>query len=186
MSRVGNSPIIIPAGVKVAVNGGLVMVEGPKGKLSAKINSPLLAIEIKDGQVLLSRKAEDKLTKSAHGTMRAHIMNMVQGAVAEYVKVLEVQGVGYKAAVAGNKLTLNVGFTHPVEIVLPQGITATVEKATVITVKGANKDALGNICAKIREVKDPDPYKGKGVRFQNEYIRRKAGKTATGTTGGGK
>jgi large subunit ribosomal protein L6 len=186
MSRVGNNPIKLPAGVKVNVKDGRVFVEGPKGKLSMAINNPAVKIEVKDGNIVLTRSSDDKLIKSAHGTMRSHVNNLVNGVVAEFSKTLQVEGVGYKAAVAWSKLTLNLGFTHAIEKLVPQGLTCTVEKATIITVKGADKEMLGNFCAELRELKDPDPYKGKGIRFMGEYIRRKAGKTATGTTTGGK
>jgi large subunit ribosomal protein L6 len=184
MSRVGNNPINIPAGVKVDVKDGRVNIEGPKGKLERAINNPSVKVEVKDGKIVLTRSSEEKLVKAAHGSMRAALNNMVCGVTTEFSKTLQVEGVGYKAAIAGNKLTLNVGFTHPVNVELPQGVTATVEKATLITLRSADREALGNICAKIRKIKDPDPYKAKGIRYLNEYIKRKIGKTATGTTGG--
>ncbi|MEI7904102.1 MAG: 50S ribosomal protein L6 [Candidatus Firestonebacteria bacterium] len=186
MSRVGNNPINIPAGVKVLVKDGNVMVEGPKGKLSMAINNPGITIEIKDGKVVLSRSSEEKLVKAAHGTMRAHVNNLVTGVVGEFSKTLQVEGVGYKAALEGQVLVLYLGFTHSIRKEIPKGLSCTVEKNTTITVKGADREMLGNFCAKLRKLKNPDPYKGKGIKFMGEYIRRKAGKTATGTTGGGK
>ena len=186
MSRVGNSPINIPAGVKVFMKDGKVMVEGPKGKLSMAVNNPGITIEVKDGKVLLGRNSEETLVKSAHGTMRAHVNNLVNGVVGGFSKTLQVDGVGYKASLEGQTLVLLLGFTHPIKKEIPVGLTCTVEKNTIITVKGSDREMLGNFCAKLRKLKNPDPYKGKGIRFQGEYIRRKAGKTATGTTGGGK
>jgi len=186
MSRVGNSPINIPAGVKVVVKDGVVFVEGPKGKLSMPVNNPGITINIEAGKIVLVRNSEEKLVKSAHGTMRAHINNLVNGVIGEFVKVLQVDGVGYKVLLEGQALVLFLGFTHSIKKEIPKGLTCTVEKNTIITVKGADREMLGNFCAKLRKLKNPDPYKGKGIRFQGEYIRRKAGKTATGTTGGGK
>jgi large subunit ribosomal protein L6 len=189
MARGGNNPINIPNNVKVSLKDDIVNVEGPCGKLSMK-GDPRIKIEIKEGKIVLSRSSDEKEVKSLHGTLRAKLANMVSGVVNPFTKVLQVEGVGYKAAVSGNKLTLQVGFTHPVDVVLPPGISASVEKQTIITLKGIDKELLGDIAAKIRAIRKPDPYKGKGIRYFNEHIRKKVGKAAAGVStagaGGGK
>ncbi|MFH1825536.1 MAG: 50S ribosomal protein L6 [Candidatus Firestonebacteria bacterium] len=187
MARGGNSPINIPNNVKVSLKDEVFTVEGPQGKLSMK-GHPEIKVEIKDSKVVLSKNSDEEGIKSLHGTLRAKLANMISGVVIPFTKVLQVEGVGYKAAVTGNKLTLQVGFTHLVEVILPAGISASVEKQTIVTLKGADREVLGDIAAKIRLIKKPDPYKGKGIRYLNEHIRKKVGKTATGVTslGGGK
>lgn len=183
MARGGNNPVNIPDNVKVSLQEGLLKVEGPNGKLKLNI-SPLVKVEIKDNKIILTINSNEENIKALHGTFRAKIANMVLGVTTQFTKVLQIEGVGYKAAAIGNKLTLNLGFTHPIETILPQGITAAVEKQTIITLKGSDKEMLGNLAASLRKLKDPDPYKAKGIRYLNEYIRRKVGKTAT-TTGAG-
>lgn len=187
MARGGSSPINIPNNVKVDLKDGLFTVEGPQGKLNMK-GHPGIKVENKDSKIVLVRNSDEEEIKSSHGTLRAKLSNMIQGVVNPFTKVLQIEGVGYKAAVSGNKLTLQVGFTHPVEVILPPNISASVEKQTIVTLKGIDKEVLGDLAAKIRAIRKPDPYHGKGIRYLNEYIRKKIGKTATGTTalGGGK
>jgi large subunit ribosomal protein L6 len=184
MARGGNKPIEIPEKVKVVVNGSSVSVEGPNGKLNRVLHGSILA-EIKDKQVLFKRSGNEKLDKALHGTSRALVNNMIMGVLEPFVKTLQVEGVGYKIAVQGNKLTVNVGFTHPVEMTIPAGISAVVEKQTIIILKSADKELLGGFASKIRDIKDPDPYKAKGVKYLDEHIRKKAGKTAAGAGGTG-
>ncbi|MEI6845421.1 MAG: 50S ribosomal protein L6 [Candidatus Firestonebacteria bacterium] len=185
MARGGNNPVLVPANVKVAVIDGTVKVEGPNGKLELKLPSKL-KVEIKEGKVFVTKETEEAQVKSNHGTVRARIAVMIKGVTEQYVKVLMIEGVGFKAAVAGNKLSMTLGFSHPVERTLPVGISAAVEKNTVITLKCANKELLGDFAAQIRKIRIPDPYKAKGIKYAGEHIKRKAGKTAGGATGGGK
>lgn len=186
MARGGNKPVDIPSNVKVNLKDGKINVEGPAGKLNADIDARI-KVEIKDNKVILTRDSNEEIIKAVHGTMRALILNMITGVTTPFIKVLQIEGVGYKALVQGNKLSLQLGFTHPVEINLPDGISASVEKQTMITLKSVNKEVLGNFAANIRKIRKADPYKAKGVKYLNEHIRRKVGKTATGTaTVGGK
>lgn len=181
MSRVGKKPIIIPANVEVTVAGQKVSVKGPKGELSRDIN-PIVSVQIQDGtegkEVLVSVKNEtDKYERAQWGTARAVIANLVQGVCEEFQKQLEVNGVGYRVSISGQKLVLNVGFSHPVEFELPAGIKGVVEN-NVITISGADRETVGETAARIRKVRKPEPYKGKGIKYIDEVIRRKAGKAA--------
>ncbi|MEM1367867.1 MAG: 50S ribosomal protein L6 [Cyanobacteria bacterium P01_H01_bin.15] len=176
MSRIGKQPINLPPKVSVKVNEQTVSVSGPKGTLEREIPS-LISVEQHDNQVSVKRINESRNARQLHGLCRTLVANMVEGVAKGYEKKLLIQGVGYRAQVQGNKLTLNVGFSHPVEIQMPQGVQATVEKNTSLTVNGIDKEVVGNICAKIRDVRPPEPYKGKGIRYADEYVRRKAGKT---------
>lgn len=178
MSRIGKQPIVIPAGVKINVAGGKVSVEGPKGKLSRETH-PLIAVEVKDNQVLFTRPDDEGKTRSLHGLTRSLINNMVEGVTKGYMKGLHIEGVGYRAAVAGKKLNLTLGYSHPVEFPIPDGITIVVENQTELTVTGVDKELVGQVAANIRFLRKPEPYRGKGVRYKDEVIRRKAGKTAT-------
>lgn len=186
MSRVGNAPILIPAGVTVEKADGQIVVSGAKGQLETKLD-PIIDVEIKDGQVIVSRKNEGKFTKSMHGLTRALISNMVEGVEKGWSKNLELVGVGFRAQIDGSKLTLTIGFSHPVYVQAPEGIHFEVSDNTKITVSGIDKQLVGEAAAKIRAIKPPEPYKGKGIRYEGEYIRRKAGKAGkvgvTGATG---
>lgn len=175
MSRVGSVPIIIPEAVNVEIDGHHVLVKGPQGVLEADFR-PEIKIEQEDGKILVKRKKEDKLSKSLHGLTRSLIANMVLGVEKGWQKKLELVGVGFRAQTSGEKLTLAVGFSHSVEINAPEGIKFTVEDNTKITVVGIDKELVGQVAAKIRAVRRPEPYKGKGIRYAGEYIRRKAGK----------
>ena len=177
MSRIGKQLINIPAGVTVVVNSNVATITGPKGEL--KLNLPVkINVEVKDNQVFVSRVSEDKKTKANHGTTRAHLNNMINGVVTPWEKQLEIKGTGYKAALMGNKVRLNVGFIHPVDITAPTGIVFQVPEDTKIIVTGCDRTVVGQVASNIRKVRPPEPYKGKGIRYANEFIKLKAGKKA--------
>ena len=176
MSRIGRMPIAIPAGVTVEVaENNKVTVKGPKGTLE-RVLAPEMEIKVEGAEVVVTRPNDLKRMKSLHGLTRTLINNMVVGVTAGYEKKLEVNGVGYRASKAGKKLTLNLGFSHPVEMEDPEGIEAVVE-GNVITVKGIDKEKVGQYAAEIRDKRRPEPYKGKGIKYADEVIRRKVGKT---------
>ncbi|MBS6063893.1 50S ribosomal protein L6 [Criibacterium bergeronii] len=177
MSRIGNKEITVPAGVTIDVQEtNLVQVKGPKGTLQEQI-SPEMIIEQEAGVLRVKRPSEDKKHRSLHGLSRTLINNMIVGVTEGYQKKLEIVGVGYKAAKQGKKLVLSLGYSHPVEMEDPEGIEVEVQEATKIVVKGNNKQAVGNYAAKIRDWRKPEPYKGKGIRYEGEHVRRKEGKT---------
>ena len=178
MSRIGNKVIIIPQSVEVELlEGNFVKVKGPKGELESQLN-PLITIVIEDGEIKMSRPNNERFSRQIHGTTRSLLANMVHGVTEEFSKKLIISGVGYRAAVQNNVLVLTMGYSHPVEMVIPEGLTVTVEKNTEITIKGVNKEVVGEFAANVRLVRKPEPYKGKGIRYDNEIIRRKAGKIA--------
>jgi large subunit ribosomal protein L6 len=183
MSRVGKRPIKLAAGVKVAFKAPVVEVSGKLGQLKRTL-PPSVGIEIKGDEVHVVNLASDGGKKSLHGLSRTLIANMVHGVATGYTRDLELQGVGYRAQATGSKLTMQLGFSHPVEFPLPPGVTATVEANTKIQLKGADKEMLGLLAAKLRKVRPPEPYKGKGIRYLGEVITLKQGKTAG--AGGGK
>ncbi|KXG74768.1 50S ribosomal protein L6 [Thermotalea metallivorans] len=177
MSRIGRKPITIPQGVEVHVDSkNLVTVKGPKGQLQEQINKDM-KIHIENNELIVERPTNNKIHRSLHGLSRTLINNMVEGVTKGYEKKLQVVGVGYRAAKQGNKLTLNLGFSHPVEMIDPPGITTEVPNPNEIIVKGIDKQLVGNYAAKIREWREPEPYKGKGIRYADEAVRRKEGKT---------
>ena len=177
MSRIGKLPVSIPGGVTITVDeGNLVTVKGPKGVLSARV-SPDMKIEQKDGTLTVTRPSDNKQHRSLHGLTRTLVNNMVVGTTDGFSKKLEIVGVGYRAQMQGTKLVLNVGYSHPVEFEAPAGIEFETPAANRITVKGIDKQQVGQIAADIRKARPPEPYKGKGVRYENERIRRKEGKT---------
>lgn len=175
MSRVGKTPIAVPPGVKVEIQGQTVLVEGPKGKLSHELPADL-SIERQEAQLQVKRASDEKRVKSLHGLHRSLVQNMVQGVTEGFAKELELVGVGYKAAVSGMNLEMFVGFTHPVVYSIPQGITVEVPKPTQLMIRGIDKYLVGQVAARIRAFAKPEPYKGKGIRYAGEQIRRKAGK----------
>lgn len=178
MSRIGNKAITIPSGVEVTVaDGNEVTVKGPKGTLTRTF-SPLMKIEQNDGVLTVARPNEEKHTKQLHGTTRALINAMVEGVNTGFTKQLKIVGIGYRAALAGKKLTLNVGFSHPVDFEVPEGVTCEVPDATTINVSGIDKQLVGQFAAVVRATKKPEPYGGKGIRYADEHVRRKEGKTA--------
>ncbi|XOB66348.1 50S ribosomal protein L6 [Deferribacteres bacterium DY0037] len=176
MSRIGKLPIDIPAGVKVDLKGAKLHVEGPKGKLEQDIHYKAV-VNIDGAVVNVTRADESKLSRSVHGLTRTLINNMIVGVTTGYEKKLEIIGVGYKVAQKGKNLDFALGFSHPVEFVPPTGIELVADSQTKITVKGIDKQLVGQIAANIRELRPPEPYKGKGVRYLGEYVLRKAGKT---------
>lgn len=176
MSRVGIKPIEIPEGVTVTKQDNSVVVKGPKGELSRKLHQDMI-IDIQDNQIEVKRPSDNKMHRSLHGTTRSILFNMVNGVKEGYAKNLELVGVGYRASKSGNKLVLNVGYSHPVEIVPEEGIEFEVPSNTQVVVKGIDKELVGATAAKIRSVREPEPYKGKGIKYQNERIIRKEGKT---------
>ena len=177
MSRIGRLPVAIPAGVEVTVaEGNVVTVKGPKGTLERALPTEM-EIKVEDGHVVVSRPNDLKKMKSLHGLTRSLIHNMVVGVSEGYTKELEVNGVGYKAAKQGKKLTLSLGYSHPVEMEDPEGLTVEVPNQTELIVKGIDKQLVGNYAAKIRDWRKPEPYKGKGIRYAGEVVRRKEGKT---------
>jgi large subunit ribosomal protein L6 len=176
MSRVGKKPVEIPAGVTVTLNGNTVTVKGPKGELTRTFHADI-EIKVEDNIVTVSRPTEGKLHRSLHGTTRAIIANMIEGVSKGFERNLELIGVGYRAQKQGNKLVLNVGYSHPVEIEPEQGLEIEVPANTKITIKGTDKERVGALAANIRDVRPPEPYKGKGIRYAGEQVRRKEGKT---------
>lgn len=180
MSRIGKKPVPIPAGVTVQVKEGTVFVEGPKGKLS-RVVLPRISVQVKDNQVFLSRQTDIKLDKSLHGLYRALIVNMIKGVTDGYVKELEIVGVGFKAAVQGASLNMQLGFSHPVNFPVPEGIKIETPKQTQIVVRGIDKEKVGEVAHEIRAICPPEPYKGKGIRFAGEYIKKKVGKAQATT-----
>jgi len=179
MSRIGKQPIIIPEGVTVEINNNEVSVKGPKGELSRYIR-PEIKVEKNDNLIIVAPDKETKRTSALWGLSRTLIANMVEGVTNGFEKKLEIQGVGYRASLEGEDLVLLVGFSHPVKIEKVEGIKFDVQK-TNITVIGIDKELVGQIAAKIRMVRQPEPYKGKGIRYEGEYVRRKSGKKAAGT-----
>jgi len=176
MSRVGKQPIKVSAGVKVVIDKNQVNVQGPKGKLDFNIPYGVTA-EVKDDLIIVTRMSDIKAHRMKHGLVRALINNMVVGVTEGFTKELEIQGVGFKAQLNDKKLVLNLGFSHPIEYVIPDGITVEVPKPTHIILKGIDKQQVGQVAAEIRLFYKPEPYKGKGVRYVGEYVKKKAGKT---------
>ena len=177
MSRIGKSPIEVPAGVSVSILPGRVMVNGPLGELTQKLPQRI-TIEESDGRLLVKRPSERGEDRALHGLTRTLVANMVEGVTKGFSKTLEIQGVGYRAALRGADLELNVGFSHAVVRKAPQGITFEVPAPNQVVVKGIDKQQVGQVAAEIRAVRPPEPYKGKGIRYEGEYVRRKVGKRA--------
>ena len=176
MSRIGRVPVEIPAGVTVTADGQFISVKGPKGELSLVIASPIEA-KIEDGQVLVTRPDDERASRSLHGLTRTLIANQIIGVTQGYTKGLEIVGTGYRVAQKGNSVEFALGFSHPVLIDPPAGISLTVEGNNKLTVSGIDKQAVGEVAANIRKIRKPEPYKGKGVRYAGENVRRKAGKS---------
>ena len=176
MSRIGKQPIVIPAKVKVEVKGQNVHVEGPKGKLNWELPKRT-SLKVTDGKIIVSREGEDAQAKALHGLSRALVNNMVKGVAEGFVKKLEIQGVGFKAAVTGKIVNLTLGFSHPINYNIPDQIKVTVEENTKLTIEGPDKMVVGKVASEIRSYYPPEPYKGKGVRYAGEHVVRKEGKT---------
>jgi large subunit ribosomal protein L6 len=176
MSRIGKKPIEIPSGVTIENKENVVTVKGPKGELTRSFNTDIV-IKLEDNMVVVERPTDNKLHRALHGTTRSLLSNMIEGVTNGYEKNLELVGVGYRASKSGNKLVLNVGYSHPVEITPEKGIEVEVPSNTKISVKGIDKERVGALAADIRSVRLPEPYKGKGIRYEGERVRRKEGKT---------
>jgi large subunit ribosomal protein L6 len=179
MSRIGRLGITVPQGVKVHVKDDHVRVEGPRGALERRVD-PEVAVAVDGGSVVITRREETRRGRSVHGLTRMLIANMVQGVGKGFTRTLEINGVGYRAEARGEILFLTLGYSHPIAFQLPKGITAKVERQVVVTLEGADRELLGQAAAAIRELRPPEPYKGKGVKYAEERIRRKAGKAAAG------
>ena len=178
MSRVGKNPVSVPNDVKVNIESGNVNIEGAKGKLALRVPNGI-NVEFKDQQLTVTRVSNAKQNRSNHGTIRAHLANMVIGVTEGHKKELEIQGIGFRAQLQGSKLSMNLGFSHPVEYEVPDYVKTTVTKQTSITIEGPDNALVGQIAAKIRDMKRVEPYKGKGIRYVGEIVRRKQGKSAT-------
>ncbi|MEZ4412077.1 MAG: 50S ribosomal protein L6 [Gemmatimonadales bacterium] len=176
MSRIGKRPVPVPSGVTVALKGNHIAVKGPKGELSRDLPRDMIVAQA-DGHVTVERPSDEKRHKALHGLTRTLVANMVEGVTAGYQKVLELQGVGYKAEMKPYGINLIVGLSHQVAFKAPEGIKITVENNTLVRIQGASKELVGQVAAEIRSVRPPEPYKGKGIRYQGEQVRRKAGKT---------
>ena len=176
MSRIGLRPIELPEGVEVQLNGNTITVKGKNGELTRNLN-PKIDVKVEDNEVVVARKNDSKESRMLHGTTRSIVNNMVEGVTNGFSKKLEIIGVGYHAQLQGKKLVLNLGLSHPVEFETPEGLEVEVPSNTEVIIKGADKEAVGALAANIRAVRSPEPYKGKGVRYEGEFVRRKEGKT---------
>lgn len=177
MSRIGLKPVPLAAGVEVRVNDGVVSVKGPKASLSEPL-APYTRIELGDGEATVAREGDSKAARSAHGLMRSLLFNMVTGVTSGFERPMEIVGVGYRAEVKGSDLTLSVGYSHPVVMAVPEGLTVRSESPTRFVIAGADKQRVGQFAANVRKIRPPEPYKGKGIRYADEQIRRKVGKSA--------
>jgi len=177
MSRIGRQPVTIPQGVKVLIDGAAVRAEGPKGKLMQPVPVGLSA-KLENNQVVISRSGDDRKIRALHGLARALVANMVTGVKDGFERKLEIVGIGYRAQIQGRVIQLALGYSHPVIFPLPEGVTAEIERQVSITLRGADKALLGQTAARLRGLRKPDPYKGKGIKYANEVIRRKVGKKA--------
>lgn len=177
MSRIGKKPIVVPAGVKIQVDGGTVRVEGPKGRLAQEVPEGV-TLRVDDGHITVERSSDERRVRALHGLTRALVANMVTGVKDGFERRLEIVGIGYRAQLQGKSLQLALGYSHPVLFALPDGVTAEVDRQTAITLRAADKALLGQTAARLRALRKPDPYKGKGVKYADEVIRRKVGKKA--------
>lgn len=182
MSRIGYMPIDVPDGVKVQIDGNLIKISGPKGALEHKLDADVSAI-VEDNKIIVKRGSDRKSAKAKHGLNRALISNIVTGVTTGFEKILEIKGVGYRAQVQGQKLQLQLGFSHPIIYEVPSNIEIEVRKNNQLVVKGIDKQLVGEVAATIRSMRKPEPYKGKGIRYLGEYVRHKVGKTATTDAG---
>lgn len=178
MSRIGNRKIVVPQGVTVEVNDGIITVKGPKGELSTHLGNKNISLEINDGEVLVKRSNDEIKTKQMHGTVNANVSNMIVGVTKGYEKGLEIIGVGYRFNLKGNTLVISAGYSHPVEMQIPEGLSVESPSNTEILIKGIDKVKVGEFAANVRKVRQPEPYKGKGIRYKDEQVRRKEGKKA--------
>ena len=177
MSRIGNRKLVVPEGVEITVENNQVTVKGPKGELSLEIKENI-TVQVEDNTVVVTRANDEKATRAMHGTTNANIHNMIEGVTNGFKKDLEIIGVGYRFSMKGNQLVINAGYSHPVELEIPSGLSVEVTSNTEITVKGISKEKVGEFAANIRKVRKPEPYKGKGIRYKDEHVQRKEGKKA--------
>jgi large subunit ribosomal protein L6 len=180
MSRTGKLPIVLDKGVKATLHDGVFRMEGPKGKLETRVAAGS-TFEIADGQVLVKRPGDTSGERALHGLMRKLVANMAEGVSKGFTRVLEINGVGYRADVRGSNINLTLGYSHPIVYQLPPGVTAKVDRQVVITLESADRQLLGSVAAEVRSLRPPEPYKGKGIKYSDETIRRKAGKAAAGS-----
>ena len=176
MSRIGRKPVPVPSGVTAEIQGQVVRIKGPKGELSRTVHREI-GVKLEGGTIVVSRPSDESRHKALHGLTRTLVANMVEGVDKGYQKVLEIQGVGYKAEASKTGITMIVGYSHPVPYPAPEGITFKVESPTLVRVSGPDKELVGQVAAELRQIRPPEPYKGKGIRYQGERVRRKAGKT---------
>jgi large subunit ribosomal protein L6 len=176
LSRIGRKAVPIPAGVDISYNDSVITVKGPKGSLTRTLHRDMI-IKLEENELIVERPSDNKLHRSLHGTTRTVVNNMVVGVTQGFQKALDLVGVGYRAAKAGDKVTLSLGFSHPVEVIPESGIEFEVPAVNRLIVKGIDKEQVGAVAAKIRSLREPEPYKGKGIKYENEVIRRKVGKT---------
>lgn len=176
MSRIGKQPVVVPDGVTVRIDGREVHVKGPKGEVDTRLPVEITA-RLDDGQVLVERSSDESRDRAMHGLARSLVANMVEGVTAGFMKRLEIIGVGYRAEATGRAVKLNLGFSHPIEYPVPQGIEVKTPSPTVIEVSGADRQVVGQVAAELRALRPTEPYKGKGIKYEGEYVRRKAGKT---------
>lgn len=177
MSRLGKQPVTLPQGVEATFEGNVLSIKGPKGTLTRSVHTKDVAVAVEGNTITFTPNEQSERAPALWGTYAAHAHNMVRGVTEGFTKILEIEGVGYRAEMKGDTLVLNLGFSHPVEMKVPEGIAASVEK-NVITISGADKEAVGQFAANVKKVRPPEPYKGKGIRYQGEYIIRKQGKKA--------
>lgn len=180
MSRIGKKPISIPKEVKIEIKGNLICIEGPKGKLD-RLLADRISLQMKDNQLFVKRQSDIKLDKALHGLSRALIVNMIKGVTEGYVKEMEIIGTGFRAQIQGNNLNMQLGFSHPVNVAVPEGIKIETPKQTQIIVRGIDKEKVGKIASEIRAIYPPEPYKGKGIRYVGEYVKKKVGKAQAAT-----
>ena len=176
MSRIGKKPIPLPAGVTAEIQGQVIRIKGPRGELARTVHREM-GLKLEGGTIVVSRPSDETRHKALHGLTRTLVANMVEGVAKGYQKVLEIQGVGYKAEASKTGITMIVGYSHPVPYPAPEGITFKVESPTLVRVSGPDKELVGQVAAELRQIRPPEPYKGKGIRYQGERVRRKAGKT---------
>jgi large subunit ribosomal protein L6 len=181
MSRIGRLPVVLEKGVKATLADGQLKLEGPKGKLEIRVH-PGFKLELSEGQILVTRPGDSKDERSVHGLMRKLVANMAEGVGKGFTRVLEINGVGYRAEAKGTQINLALGYSHPIVYQLPPGVTAKVERQVLVTLESADRQLLGSVAAEIRSLRPPEPYKGKGIKYQTEKIRRKAGKAAAGSS----
>jgi large subunit ribosomal protein L6 len=180
MSRTGKLPIQIPAGTTVAVGDGVITVKGKGGTLARPLH-PLVSVSVADNTVIVTPAGKNRLARALWGTYAAHLRNMITGVNTPFIKKLQIEGIGYKAEISGKNLVFALGFSHPVKVAVPEGLTAAVDK-NIVTISGADKERVGQFAASVRELKKPEPYKGKGIRYEGEVVREKQGKKVVSTT----